>query len=106
MKIIKIPINKLKPSEYNPRQWPEKAIKDLKRSIEEFGLVDPLVVNSAPERKNIIIGGHFRLKLLKEEGIKEVDNLGVWDYTGDNEKKRNKIQKMENMPHLWEKVFC
>lgn len=61
MKVIEVPIGKLRPSEYNPRKWPEKEVKDLTASVKEFGLVDPLIVNSAQERKNIVIGGHFRL---------------------------------------------
>ena len=50
----------LRPSDYNPRKWDEKAITDLTESIKNYGLVDPLLVNSAPNRKNILIGGHFR----------------------------------------------
>jgi DNA modification methylase len=44
----------------------------LKESIKRFGIVDPLVVNSAENRKNIVIGGHFRLVILKELGYKKV----------------------------------
>jgi DNA modification methylase len=33
--------------------------------------VDPLLVNSADERKNIVIGGNFRLKVIKELGFAE-----------------------------------
>ncbi|CAK9251825.1 unnamed protein product [Sphagnum jensenii] len=35
-------------------------------------MVDPLLVNGAPERKNVVIGGHFRLKVAKDLGITEV----------------------------------
>jgi hypothetical protein len=72
LKIEYIPINDLKPSDYNPRKWDEKAISDLTESIKRYGLVDPLLVNSAPNRKNILIGGHFRLKIAKDLGYKEV----------------------------------
>ena len=72
MKIHQIKVNELKPAEYNPRKWSEEAIKDLKSSIQEFGLVDPIIVNSAKERKNIVIGGHFRLKIAKDLGFKEI----------------------------------
>ena len=67
-----VKIGELKPSPYNPRKWSEKAIADLTKSIKEFGLVDPIIVNSAPERKNIVIGGHFRLKIAKDMGFKEM----------------------------------
>ena len=72
MKTIDVPISELKPASYNPRKWSDKAIEDLKQSIQEFGLVDPIIVNSAPERKNTVIGGHFRLKVAKELGFTSV----------------------------------
>jgi len=72
MKIIKVPINELSPSEYNPRQASEKQYNDLKESIIRFGLVDPIIVNSAENRKNVIIGGHFRYKVAKDLGYKEI----------------------------------
>jgi DNA modification methylase len=64
--------NELKPAEYNPRKWDESAKKHLKESITRFGLVDPFVVNEAPERHNVLIGGHFRWAMSKELGVKEV----------------------------------
>ena len=70
--ITNIPINELKLAGYNPRKWDKTAFENLKESIQRFGLVDPLLVNSAPNRKNIIIGGHFRWHVAKELGFKEV----------------------------------
>ena len=45
MKIFQRKISDLKSSEYNPRKWSDKAIKDLTESIKEFGLVDPIIIN-------------------------------------------------------------
>lgn len=67
-----VQITELKPTEYNPRVWSEQATADLKESITRFGLVDPILVNNAPKRMNIVIGGHFRLKVAEELGLKEV----------------------------------
>jgi len=67
-----IPIDELKPSEYNPRKSSEKQEKDLEESLNRFGLVDPFIVNSAPERQNVIIGGHFRWRVAKKLGYKDV----------------------------------
>ena len=72
LNILYVPINFLKPSERNPRKWNEEATAQLKESIRRFGLVDPFVVNAAPNRKNILIGGHFRLKVAKDMGIKSI----------------------------------
>jgi DNA modification methylase len=101
LNIVYVPINSLKPCEYNPRKWSKEAIIQLKESINKYGFVDPLLVNSAENRKNIVIGGHFRLSIAKELEIKEVPvvfinlpdiekekelnirlnkNLGDWDW--------------------------
>lgn len=70
--IHQINIKELKPAPYNPRKWSEDAIKRLTESVQQFGLVDPIVANGAPERKNVVIGGHFRLRIAKDLGFKEV----------------------------------
>jgi len=68
MQIHDVKINNLKPTTYNPRKWSESATKHLTESIKKYGLVDPLVCNNAPGRKNVVIGGHFRLKVAKDLG--------------------------------------
>ncbi len=72
LNIIYVPIGDIKPSEYNPRKWGKDQFENLKESIKRFGLCDPLICNSSPERKNVLIGGHFRLEVAKEIGMKEV----------------------------------
>ncbi|MCK9578970.1 MAG: ParB N-terminal domain-containing protein [Methanoregula sp.] len=72
LNIVYVPVSELKPASYNPRTWSKEQAANLKESINRYGLVDPLLVNSAPNRKGIVIGGHFRLAVIKELGIKEV----------------------------------
>lgn len=72
LNIIYVPAGQLRPSEYNPRKWNKEAIQHLKESIKKYGLVDPIIVNAAPGRKGVVIGGHFRLAIAKELGIKDV----------------------------------
>ncbi len=72
LKIEYVRLEELIPSDYNPRKWDQKAISDLTESINKYGLVDPLLANSAPNRKNVVIGGHFRLKIAKDLGYKKV----------------------------------
>jgi len=71
-KIEYIDINDLKLSEYNPRIHDNSMLEQLEKSIKEFGLVDPVIVNSNPQRMNILIGGHARIKVAKKLGYKEV----------------------------------
>lgn len=72
IKIVKVNIDQLKYAEYNPRLATDKEKEDLKKSLKKFGFVEPIVVNSSSERKNVIIGGHFRVRMAKEIGMKEV----------------------------------
>ena len=67
-----VPIQSLRPSEYNPRKWSEEAKTQLKESIKKYGLLDPLLLNSAPGREGVVIGGHFRLSIAKELGIVKI----------------------------------
>ena len=82
----------------NPRKLSKHDAQHLQRSIEKFGLCEPVVLNWNGE----IIGGHQRVRTLHKMGYKEVDvylpdqplseeeakelcirlnkNSGVWDY--------------------------
>lgn len=72
LKVKRVNVQLLKPAKYNPRSWDDLATQQLKESIQRFGLVDPIIVNGAPNRQNTVIGGHFRLKVAKELGFTEV----------------------------------
>jgi DNA modification methylase len=54
-------IKDLVPYVANPRQITEKQAKDLKASLERFGVADPIIINT----DNTIIGGHQRKKILE-----------------------------------------
>ena len=84
MNIEKIEISKLKPARYNPRQISTKQYNDLKKSIERFGLVDPIIVN----KDNTVIGGHQRLKIIKSLGEKTIGCV-VLDLTKEQERELN-----------------
>ena len=72
MKIIQKTIDSLIFAEYNPRQLTEEQYQNLKDSITRFGLVDPILVNINPDRANIIVGGHQRVRVAKKLDIEEV----------------------------------
>jgi len=77
LQIVYVPLVGLRPAEYNPRKHDDIAAEQLKESIKRFGVVDPLVVNCAPGRENVVIGGHFRLEVLKEMGFEKVPAVYV-----------------------------
>ncbi|MFC1625878.1 site-specific DNA-methyltransferase [Patescibacteria group bacterium] len=101
LQIVEVDVSKLISSDYNPRRWNQESVVALTESIEKFGLIDPIIVNSASNRSNVVIGGHFRLKVAKDLGHKEIPvvylnipdvekekelnlrlnkNTGDWDY--------------------------
>ena len=72
MRFEKRNVNDLIPAKYNPRKDlkpGDKEYEKIKNSITEFGYVDPIIINS----DNTIIGGHQRLKVLRDLGYTEVD---------------------------------
>ena len=88
MKVVKRKISELIPADYNPRRLTEKQEKHLTESLTEFGLVDPVIVNMNSDRKNIIIGGHQRLKVWQKLGNKEIDCVEL-DLSIEKEKELN-----------------
>lgn len=71
MKIEMVASGKINPAKYNPRKSlgpGDPEYLSIQRSINEFGLVEPLIVN----RDMTLISGHQRLKVLTEAGIVEV----------------------------------
>ena len=77
MKITLVNINSLNPAEYNPRQISNKQYEDLKASMEKFGCVDPIIININPERLNVVVGGHQRLRILRDLGAEKVPTVSV-----------------------------
>lgn len=77
MNIQKISVEKLNPAAYNPRKDlkpGDKEYEKLKRSIEEFGYVEPVIWN---QKTGNVVGGHQRLKVLLDLGQTEIDCVVV-----------------------------
>ena len=81
-------INSLISAEYNPRQLKKEQYQNIKESLQRFGFVDPVIVNKNKDRKNIIIGGHQRVKVAKDLEYTEVPCLEL-DLSLDKEKELN-----------------
>lgn len=88
MKIDKLSIDKLKFADYNPRKDlkpGDSEYEKLKRSIEHFGYVEPVIIN---DRTGFVVGGHQRVKVLKDLGYTEIEVVHV-DLDDTNEKALN-----------------
>ena len=81
-------INCLISAEYNPRQLKKEQYQNIKESLQRFGFVDSVIINKNKDRKNIIIGGHQRVKVAKDLKYTEVPCLEL-DLSLDKEKELN-----------------
>jgi ParB-like chromosome segregation protein Spo0J len=71
MKTTDLKISKLKLAEYNPRMISEKDLARLKKSLEKFGFIQPVVIN----KDFTVISGHQRIKAWKELGHDDVPTI-------------------------------
>lgn len=77
MEIRTIKTEDLNPAQYNPRKDLQPGDPDynkLKESLQQFGYVEPIVWN---QRTGNVVGGHQRLKVLKQQGHEEIDVVVV-----------------------------
>jgi len=72
MDVKLLPLDQLRHAEYNPRQLSKKDFEQITKSISKFGFVEPIVVNSAPGREGVIVGGNQRFEVAKKLGHKNI----------------------------------
>ena len=70
-KLVTKKLSELKVYHKNPRSITEQGLKDLKKSVDKFGLAELITINT----DNVIIGGHARFEVLKSNKVKECDCL-------------------------------
>ncbi len=80
-----VPIGDLRPDPFNPRRISEEELEALTRSIQEFGLVDPII---ARREDKTVIGGHQRLVAARRLGLDTVPVIFV-DVTAEQAKLLN-----------------
>ena len=83
MEITTIKIKDLKPYKNNAKIHTQEQIEQIKKSIQEFGMNDPVAVWG---EENIIVEGHGRLEALKQLDYEEVDCIRL-DHLTDEERK-------------------
>ena len=84
MKTTDIQISKLKLAEYNPRKISDKELSNLKKSLEKFGFVQPVIIN----KDFTVVSGHQRIRAWKELKNETVPTVQV-DITKKEEKALN-----------------
>lgn len=88
MLIEKKNVSELIPADYNPRKElkpGDPEYEKLKRSLQQFGYVEPVIWNS---RTGCVVGGHQRLRVLQDLGLTAVECVVV-DLDVEHEKALN-----------------
>lgn len=71
--LLTLPISKVEPRREQPREYfDEQALKDLADSIEQFGLIQPIVVRKLDSGYYQIIAGERRWRASRMAGLTEV----------------------------------
>lgn len=83
LEIEYLPINKLKPYKRNAKKHPQWQVDQIARSIEEFGMNDPIAVYG---KDNEIVEGHGRLLACKQLNYNEVPVIHL-DWLTDEQRK-------------------
>ena len=84
MQVVQVPIASIRFADYNPRKISDADMASLKRSIEKFNIVQPLVINrrrgkawSAAERVDTLVAGHQRVQAARDLGYKTLPAVFV-----------------------------
>ena len=97
-KLVTKKVNELKAYHKNPRNITEQGLKDLKKSVDKFGLAELITINT----DNTIIGGHARWQTLKANGTKECDCLIPNRKLNDKEVEELNIRLNKNIAGTWD----
>ena len=78
LQIVDVDINIPQQSEYYARSIDDGGFSNLIKSIKIHSMVEPLLVNSNPERMNVIIDGWQRLRAAKKLRLKTIPIIYLW----------------------------
>jgi len=71
--LLEIPLEKIVTGNFQPRQtMSEEALAELVASIQEFGVIEPIVVRQLSEGKYELVAGHRRFIAAKRSGLSAV----------------------------------
>ena len=71
--LVKIDVNKIKPNPFQPRtDFEPQSLEELKHSILQNGLIQPITVRRATDGNYELISGERRLRACKDIGYKEI----------------------------------
>jgi DNA modification methylase len=71
--IVRMPIAELKRDPENAREHSDRQIKQLAKSIRDFGFICPVIIDGS----QAVLGGHARIKAAEHLGLKEVPTISI-----------------------------
>lgn len=71
--VAEIPLDNIEANPFNPRtHFEEKSLEELKNSIQQHGIIQPLTVRKMGRNKFQLISGERRFKAARMAGLKEI----------------------------------
>ena len=89
MKVIKVKLTELKPSEINIRMHPARQIQEYIRSVEMFGQIRPIVI----DENNVIIAGNGLYQAMLQM---EMETADCYQVKGMTKKQKEKLMLADN----------
>ena len=73
-----IPISLIKPNPYQPRKkFSVRALEELSQSIDEYGLIHPIIIREIKGGEYELVAGERRLRATKMLGMKTISSIVV-----------------------------
>lgn len=98
MKIVSKGINELKPNPNNPRTLSKKAVEVVKKSMEAFGYLVPIVIDN----NNMILAGHTRYQAAKQLKYSNIDCVLADELTEEQKKIFNIVDNKTTELNEWD----
>jgi DNA modification methylase len=73
MEVEYLAIDELEPFSKNPKRHPESQIDKIKKSMQEFGWTNPILIS----KDNMIVAGHGRYEAAKQLGFEKVPIINI-----------------------------
>ncbi|MFB6181474.1 MAG: ParB/RepB/Spo0J family partition protein [Candidatus Magasanikbacteria bacterium] len=92
--VIKVNIEKISPNPHQPRKnFPEEELKDLVRSIKEYGVMQPVTIKPKSEGKYELVAGERRLRASKKANKQKIPAI----IKDTSEKEQMELAMIENL---------
>lgn len=82
LKVEYLPLEAIKPYENNAKLHPEEQIEQIKKSIQEFGMNDPIAI----DENGVIIEGHGRYEACLQLGMEKIPAIRLSNLSEEQRK--------------------